>query len=195
MKIKTVLFMLLLGLHLPAFADDFDDAAKAYQSGDYATALKLLRPLAEQGLAEAQNKLGVMYDSGNGVPQDYTEAVKWFSRAAEQGNVDAQFNLGGMYDAGLGVPQNYVEAVKWYRLAAEQGDALAQTGLAMKYALGEAVPQDYAVAYMWVNIAAASGNGISNLAKAQIASNMTPAEIAEGQKLAKECVAKNYKNC
>ncbi len=49
----------------------------AYQRGDYATTIRELRPLAEQGVAEAQFLLGVMYDKGQGVPQDYAEAVSW----------------------------------------------------------------------------------------------------------------------
>ena len=71
-----------------------EDGLAAAQRGDYATALKLLRPLAEQGHADAQHNLGVMYINGRGVPQDYAEAVKWFRLAAEQGHAVAQYNLG-----------------------------------------------------------------------------------------------------
>ncbi len=61
-----------------AAAGPFDDAASAYGRGDYAAAMRLLRPLADQGDARAQNYLGVMYQIGQGVPQDYAEAVNWF---------------------------------------------------------------------------------------------------------------------
>ena len=64
---------------------DLDDGVAAYESGDYATALKEFRPLAEQGHAVAQFKLGVMYDHGYGVPENDTEAVKWLRKAAVQG--------------------------------------------------------------------------------------------------------------
>ncbi|MSP84000.1 MAG: sel1 repeat family protein, partial [Alphaproteobacteria bacterium] len=107
----------MLGSHGGALADDLDDAQAAYYQGDYATALKLIRPFAEQGYAVAQNNLGLMYESGRGVPQDYAEAVKWYRLAAEQGFAQAQKFLGFMYDNGQGVPQDYAEAVKWYRLA------------------------------------------------------------------------------
>ena len=93
------------------------DYVAAYQRGDYATVIRELRPLAEQGNAEAQHYLGVMYGEGHGVPQDYAEAVGWWRKAAEQGMADAQHNLGVMYDNGQGVPQDYAEAVKWYRKA------------------------------------------------------------------------------
>ena len=103
---------------ISAQAEDIEIGLAAYQTGDFATALKEWQPLAEQGIAEAQYNLGVMYESGNGVVQDYAEAVKWYRLAAEQGYAVAQYNLGLMYDNGDGVVQDYAEAVKWYRLAA-----------------------------------------------------------------------------
>ncbi len=102
-------------------AGPLDEGEAAYDRGDYATAVRLWRPLAEQGVVTAQNNLGVMYEKGEGVPQDYAEAVKWYRLAAEQGYAIAQFNLGFVYAEGQGVPQDYALAVKWYRLAAEQG--------------------------------------------------------------------------
>ncbi len=92
----------------------------AYQRGDYATAIRELRPLAEQGVAEAQFLLGVMYDKGLGVPQDYAEAVGWWRKAAEQGYAKAQYNLGVMYGNVLGVPQYYAQALMWFNLAASR---------------------------------------------------------------------------
>ena len=71
-------------------AGPYENGLAAYQRGDYATALKFWRPLAEQGVAQAQNNLGLMYANGQGVPQDYAEAVKWFRLAAEQGDVYTQ---------------------------------------------------------------------------------------------------------
>ncbi len=112
-----------------AQAQDFDKGLAAYYTGDFSTALKEWRPLAEQGDALAQYNLGLMYRNGNGVIQDYAEAVKWFRLAAEQGFAKAQYNLGLMYQNGNGVVQDYAEAVRWYRLAAEQGHAKAQYNL------------------------------------------------------------------
>ncbi len=71
-----VLLAILWGLTAPAWAG-YKEGAAAYQRGDYATALQEFKPLAEQGDAEAQNFLGLMYELGRGVPQDYAEAVKW----------------------------------------------------------------------------------------------------------------------
>ncbi len=93
--------------------DPFSRGYEAYNRGDYATALRLWRPLAEQGNALAQFSLGFMYDNGEGVPQNDAEAVKWYRRAADQGDASAQLNLGVMYYAGEGVWANYVESYKW----------------------------------------------------------------------------------
>ena len=67
----------------------------AWKRGDYATALREFRPLAEQGNAKAQNELGLMYDKGRGVPQDNAEAAKWYRMAAVQGYAKGQLALGG----------------------------------------------------------------------------------------------------
>jgi len=99
--------------------------AQAYDSGDYATALREWRPLAEQGDKHAQIWLGVMYANGKGVIQDYKEAVKWYGLAAAQGNATAQFLLGGMYDYGEGVIQDNVYAHMWLNIAASSGVASA----------------------------------------------------------------------
>ena len=85
---------------------DLQKGLAAWNSGDYATALRELKPLAEQGDAYAQNNLGSMYEFGHGVPQDNKTAVKWYRLAAEQGHPVPQFNLGVMYREGRGVPQD-----------------------------------------------------------------------------------------
>ena len=81
-----------------------DIVIAAYQRGDYATALRLLAPLAEHGNADAQFNLGIIYNKGQGVPQNCAEALLWFRRAADQGVADAQYNLASMYYGGQGVP-------------------------------------------------------------------------------------------
>lgn len=93
---------------------------QALSAGNYAKAMQEYRPLAEQGHAFAQFRLGMMYRKGQGVPRNDAEAAKWYRLAAEQGNADAQFQLGMMYRKGQGVPKNATEAARWYQLAAEQ---------------------------------------------------------------------------
>ncbi len=107
-------------------AADFSAGFKAYQRGDYATAIQIFRQLADQGNARAQTYLGFMYDTGLGVPQDYEVAVRWYQKAAEQGYAWAQYKLGLLHQYGRGVPQDYVQAHMWFNLAAEQGEKKAQ---------------------------------------------------------------------
>ncbi len=102
-------------------AQNFDTGLAAWRSGDYATALREWTPLAEQGHADAQSNLGVMYAAGEGVPQDYVEAVRWYRLAAEQGDVFAQMSLGFLYENDRGVPQDYVTAHMWFNIVAENG--------------------------------------------------------------------------
>ena len=80
---------------------------------------------AKQGDADAQFNLGIMYDIGEGVPENNAEAVKWYRKAADQGNAGAQYNLGYMYATGEGVPENYIHAYVWWSMAKTQGSATA----------------------------------------------------------------------
>jgi uncharacterized protein len=114
-------FILLSSLATPVAAGPLEDATAALERRDLATALRLLRPLADQGNAEAQMKLGFMYVTGEGTRQDYAEALKWFRLAADQGQANAQCFLGLMYFEGRGVPQDYVSAHMWLDLAAAAG--------------------------------------------------------------------------
>ena len=101
-----------------AAAGPYEDATSAFERKDYVLAARLLRPFAEQGDAQAQFNLGVMYDYGQGVSQNHREAVKWYRKAAEHGRARAQSNLGLMYDNGQGVPQDFVHAHMWFNVAA-----------------------------------------------------------------------------
>ena len=85
------------------------------------------RTAAEQGYADAQNNLGVCYETGAGVPKDLVQAASWYRKAAEQGQTIAQYNLGVCYKNGTGVPKDAAQAAAWYRRAANQGDADAQS--------------------------------------------------------------------
>ena len=137
---------LIIGLLLTANggnvnAYQLEDGIAAYQRGDFATALRLFQPLAEQGDASAQSNLGVMYEQGRGVAQNYREAMRWFRLAAMQGDASAQSNLGVMYFKGQGIAQDFREAMRWYRLGAGQGNVEAQFNLGVMYERGEVSPR------------------------------------------------------
>jgi TPR repeat protein len=158
---------------------------------DYAEAAKWLRRAADRGDAQAQHELGLMYIKGKGVPRDDAEAMQWFHKAADQGDPNAQYLLGLLYD----LRENYAEAVKWFRKAAEQGAPKSQHQLGLMYDSGHGVPQDYVQAHMWLNLAAArfTDTDMRNSAvkdRNSVAAKMTPAQLAEAQKLAREWKSK-----
>jgi len=124
--------------------------------------------------------------------KDYQRAYEIWRPLAQQGHASAQFLLGLVYDAGTGVPEDDAEAVNWYRKAAQQGQARAQYNLGLMYSKGEGVPKDYSLAYKWVNIAAASGDqSAAQVRDIYLPELMTPEQIAEGQRLAREWFAKH----
>ena len=155
--IPVLLFSLFLGAS--PYSADFNKGLTAAQSGDFATALKEWKPLAEEGNAVAQNNLGLMYHNGWGVPQDDKEAVYWYKLAAEQGDAKAQYNLGVMQD------------------------------------VGEGVIKDYVYAHMWGNIASMNENDKGETLRGYVAEKMTSSQIEEAQRLARDCIKKNYKGC
>jgi len=116
---------------------------------------------ANQGNAEAQNRLGYCYAEAQGVTQNYEEAVKWWLKAAEQGNADAQYNLGQFSHFGLGMEKNLTEALKWYRAAAEQGFAKAQFYLGFYYDNGMVVGHNDIEAVKWYRQASEQGHALA----------------------------------
>jgi len=153
---------------------------------DESEAVRWYRKAADQGHAGAQTDLGFMYANGQGVSKDEVEAVKWFRKAADLGVADAQFNLGVMYANGRGVTKDETEAVKWYRKAADQGYADAQLNLGAMYFYGRGVPKDEAEAYKWWLLSGAQGIDLAKANYAILERNLTPAQRAEGQRLARE---------
>lgn len=113
----SALFLAVCLLAPPADAGQLEDARDAYNKGEFAKALALLKPLAESGVAEAQYSIGVIYAFGEGVPLDYAEAMKWFLMAADQSEPMALLNIGTMYIQGYGVSRDVVEADKWFSKA------------------------------------------------------------------------------
>lgn len=119
----------------------------AYVRGDHATALRILKPLAEAGNADAEYDLGTMYSDGHGVPRDVREAEAWWQKAAAQGQADAQFSLGFLLLYGGGEGANAVNSdpaagLPWLQKAAAQGHASADYFLGYLYWSGTIVPFD-----------------------------------------------------
>jgi uncharacterized protein len=182
--------LLTFALISVAMAGPLEDADAAAGRGDYGAVIQILRPLAEQGDARAQVKLGLMYADGRGVPQDYVEAQSWYMKAAANDDPQAEFNLGVLHARGRGVPKDYAEAGKWFQKAADHGDAAAQFNLGVMYAHGLGVSQDYVLARMWFGLSAAQGEEGAAEARDEAAAKMAPAEIAAAERLAREWKSK-----
>ena len=176
-------------------AQDFNKGYEAYNTGDYDTAVKEWKPLAEQGYASAQFNLGIMYEYGDGVPKDYANAVKWYKLSAEQGDAAGQYSLGNMYSKGNGVIKDKAEAVRLWRLSGEQGYAYAQGMLGIMYELGDGVLKDNITAHMWYNIASANGHEHAGDWRDGRASFMTYTGIEKASAMARECMKSDYKKC
>lgn len=157
---------------------DTANCVEYYDEKDWAKAVQACTKAADRGDARAQYFLGFMYHFGHGVIQDYVKAVRWTTLAAEQGQGKAQYNLGVMYGTGKGVAQDHVRAHMWFNLAAVYGNENSvQNG---SIAASKMTQEEIALALKNRDIAA---------------SKMTREQIAEAQKMARDCVAKNYKKC
>lgn len=189
-------------LFLPVFCLTMSACARGKsamesRNGDLARfeeSTKELRQLAQGGDASAQNELGLLYYEGKGVPQNHRKAKEWFDKAVEQGHTGAQVNLGTLYLRGEGAPQSSQMALFWFSRAAGQEDALAFAKLGLMYSQGRGVLQDFIQAHMWYNLSAAHGEGRSAEARDALARQMTPAQIAEAQRLAREWTPREEKS-
>ena len=121
-------------------------------------AFGMIKKVAEQGYAPAQNALADRYYDGKGTPKDPQQAFVWYQKSAEQGYAYAQNNLGICYQQGIGTPKDPQQAFVWYQKAAEQGDASAQFNLGLCYAKGIGTPKDPQQAFIWFQKAAEQGD-------------------------------------
>ena len=135
------------------------------------------------GTSWAQFNLGIAYEGGGGIQEDDVEAARCFRLAADQGFAAAQNRLGNLYrQSGLA----YAEAARWFRLAADQGYADAQNTLGLLHWEGLGVPGDLVEAARWFHLAADQGHALGQDNLDKVEARMTPEQIAEAQRLARE---------
>ena len=162
---------------------------------DQEKAASLWQRAAEQGHIRAQNNLGNAYHHGLGVPRDQKKAAFWFRKAAEQGEASSQVMYGYLLYERQG-QQDIQEAVLWWKLAAEQNHSEGTYLLAALHLKGVGVPQSFVYAYMWGHLSWSKGGNVKGLEILRFAEKqMTSSDIERAQKLARECVVKNYKGC
>ena len=138
----TALCSMLLLAPYSLHALTTDNAVKAMNTGDFEMALKELRPLIEKHDPNAQFLMGMLYDAGNGVPQDQAIAASWYRKAAEQNHLIAQLFLGVLYYSGNGIERDYKKAAHWLQAPANDGNDQAQFYLGSMYAEGKGVNKD-----------------------------------------------------
>ncbi|HCX72879.1 MAG TPA: sel1 repeat family protein, partial [Candidatus Cloacimonas sp.] len=122
---KGLLFSLLFSLLVPVFlfADDFDDAKKAHNQGNYSKAAELFKTSCDNGNAKGCVMMGSYYHLGLGVERDYSKAVELYKKACDGGFYLACNNLGAMYSTGKGVKQDHSKAAELYKKSCENGVA------------------------------------------------------------------------
>ncbi|WP_419730572.1 tetratricopeptide repeat protein [Lichenicola sp.] len=141
-----------------ASADDQAGIAE-FRSGAFAEAYRTWREAADAGDARAARFIGVMYDAGEGVPQDQGRALVWYRRAADLGDPVAMFNVAVLYDAGRGVAPDHAKAARWYARAARLHDGRAEYNLALMASSGDGIPRNPVFARRM--FAAAARDGIA----------------------------------
>lgn len=147
----VVLLSALLATQSPAAVNE--SPGSAFRRGDFAQAVRLLKPQAEAGQIDAQIMLGQMYLKGQGVPADVAAGIAWIRKAADQGSPIAAYDLGLFSANGIGAPQDIHAAATWYRKAAHQGFPDAAFNLAVLYHKGVGLEQSDAMALRWADAA------------------------------------------
>lgn len=191
----SILFLVLALASPPLLAeaatDFFIRGRQAFEQENYQRALEHWERAAALEHAEAEFRLGAMYDEGKGVERDPRRALEWYRRAAEHGSEQAQFNLGQMYASGRGVEKDEARAAHWYGLAAERGNPHAQYTLGLMHAKGRGVERDRALAWAWLTVATYNFNpnmfrDNANEVRAELEAQMSEAERQRAQEILDE---------
>ena len=167
---------------------NFEAGIVAYQANDLPLAYAAFLAAAEEGHADSQFNVGLMYEKGIGVGKDEKEAVLWYGKAASQGNASAQFNLGVLYENGRGTNVDFAKANEWYRKASVQGDALAIGNLGMLYVRGQGVKENKTAGVALLMVSATLDTSPENHAKRNLAATrgLSAEMIAAAQSLSGE---------
>ena len=147
--------------------------------------INLLTQAGELGHLDAQNDLGLFYQSGTMVPQDYARAMQWYKKAASKNHIPAIFNIGLLYHKGLGVSQDYKRAHIWFSRAAKLNDADAQYNLGVMYYEGLGVDVNLQEAYIWFSLAAMNGSKKALNARDRTAASLDLPTIEESDEVTK----------
>lgn len=158
----------------------------AFDAGDFNAALKKFQPAAKAGNAEAAFWIGRIYEDGLGVKKNTNTAVGWYEKAAKGGRTDAKLQLGEIYFQGTEELQNFKKAAKWLGEAAHDGSVRGQRDLATLYKNGWGVKKSPVYAYAWYEFATSQGDFEARKERDALLKTMSPAQVAQAQKLARK---------
>ncbi|WP_148210566.1 SEL1-like repeat protein [Beijerinckia indica] len=136
---------------------------------------------ADQGLAPAQYRLGLLYEKGFGVDRDLHKATDLYRQAAEQGNTRAMHNLAVLSAESENGPPDYAASVKWFTKAAEYGLRDSQYNCAILLARGLGAPRNLVQAYAWFAIAAAQGDEEAGRKRDEVARHLSTEDYTAGK--------------
>ena len=180
-------------------AQGWDDAQRALSRRDFRGAVAALKDIAESGNAESQYRLGFLYRWGlnpsdpNDVYKSFRYASYWFQRAAEQNHGLAQCSLAMHYEDGKGVPKDYEKAFRYYSLGFANGAHYCSAiFLARMYRDGKGISESKVKAYTYYNLDQTEN---ASHERVSLEKRMTREEISQAQRLTRDCIASNYKNC
>jgi TPR repeat protein len=177
----------------PAAVANFEAGIAAYQANDLPRAYTAFLASAEEGYADSQFNVALMYEKGIGVGKDEKEAVLWYGKAASQGNSSAQFNLGVLYENGRGTKVDFAKANELYRKASVQGDAMAIGNLGMLYVRGQGVKENKTAGVALLLVSATWDTSPENHAKKNVAAirGLSAEMITTAQSLSGEMSSAN----
>jgi len=142
-------------------ADNSDD--KNQNKDDTQINFELFKKAAKGGDSDAQTRLAMCYERGEGAEKDAKKAIYWYAKAAKQGDETSQSNLGRIYESGTDVPQDFKKAAYWHLQAAKQGNMASRFELGNFYTNGQGVKTDLKKAAYWYLQAAKQGDGIARV--------------------------------
>ena len=177
------LFAAALIVFAPVAWAELKDGAIAYSRGDFATAARELRPLADQGNTTAQYLLGAALLNAKPPTYDLAGAETWLKKSADQGNLAAMRDLGKL-NWFAKTPSDAAQAVHWLARSAERGDAESQHLLGLLYLDGKVVERKPAEAYKWLLLSSERGHVLSAVILRESRDKFSDEDRAEGQKLA-----------
>jgi TPR repeat protein len=180
---KTAVLAAVLVALCPIASAELKDGALAYSRGDFATATRELRALADEGHAMAQYLLGASLLNAKPPLFDLAAAEAWLKKAADQGNLAAMRDLGKLNWFAKS-PSDPPQAAQWLRQGSDRGDAESQHLLGLLYLDGKGVERRATEAYKWLLLASERGHVLSSVILRESRNRFSEQERAEGQQLA-----------